>query len=111
MFVPPTDSALSVSFRIGGAPFDQHPAFARLLEHAVTDPGLVSAAYHAFHSYSVGNQLLALDQCLTRGIPPGPIATYGGWKSLGRQVRKGEKAIVLCMPITCKRSREREDGS
>jgi hypothetical protein len=26
-----------------------------------------------------------------------------GWKDKGRYVRKGEKAIVLCMPVTCKR--------
>jgi hypothetical protein len=26
-----------------------------------------------------------------------------GWKEKGRYVRKGEKAITLCMPVTCKR--------
>jgi antirestriction protein ArdC len=37
-----------------------------------------------------------------RGIDPGPINTYPGWQKLKRQVRKGEKAIWLCMPLTRK---------
>jgi antirestriction protein ArdC len=78
-------------------------AFADLLHKAVTEPGIVSAAYRAFYGYSIGNQLLALMQCAERGITPGPIATFMGWKDKGRFVRKGEKAIVLCMPVTCKR--------
>src|SRR5262249_21761412 len=50
-------------------------------------------------------QLLAFVQCAERGILPGPIATFMGWKEKGRYVRKGERAIVLCMPVTCKRQR------
>jgi antirestriction protein ArdC len=79
------------------------PQFAELLSRALTEPGVVSRAYSAFHGYSVGNQILALVQCAERGIMPGPIATFMGWKDKGRYVRKGEKAIVLCMPVTCKR--------
>jgi hypothetical protein len=78
-------------------------AFADLLQKAITEPGIVSKAYTAFHGYSLGNQLLALVQCAQRGITPGPIATFMGWKEKGRHVRKGERAIVLCMPVTCKR--------
>ena len=77
--------------------------FADLLQKAVSEPGIISQAYRQFHSYSLGNQLLALGQCVDRGIEPGPINTYPGWTALGRQVRKGEKAITLCMPITVKR--------
>jgi hypothetical protein len=77
--------------------------FADLLHRAVTEPGTISQAYAAFHGYSLGNQLLALMQCTERGITPGPIATFPGWKAKGRYVRKGQKAIVLCMPITSKR--------
>src|ERR1700676_2799999 len=79
------------------------PQFAELLSRALTEPGVVSRAYSAFHGYSLGNQLLAFVQCAERGIPPGPIATFMGWKEKGRYVRKGEKAIVLFMPVTCKR--------
>ncbi len=80
--------------------------FADLLQSAVNEPGIISQAYRQFHSYSLGNQLLAWTQCLERGIQPGPMATYPKWKELGRYVLKGEKAITLCMPVTalCSRS-------
>src|SRR5438094_6604563 len=78
-------------------------AFTELLQKAITEPGIISRAYSAFHGYSFGNQLLALVQCAERGIAPGPIATFMGWKDKGRYVRKGQKALVLCMPVTCKR--------
>jgi hypothetical protein len=78
-------------------------AFVDLLEKAVNEPGIISKAYTAFHGYSIGNQILALIQCAERGIAPGPIATFMGWKDKGRHVRKGEKAIVLCTPVTWKR--------
>src|SRR5688572_24744944 len=86
-------------------------AFAELLQRAVTEPGIISKAYTAFHGYSIGNQLLALIQCAERGIAPGPIATFVGWKDKGRWVRKGQRAIVLCMPVTCKRTVEQEHGT
>jgi antirestriction protein ArdC len=63
-------------------------------------------AYSAFHQYSVGNQLLALVQCQMRGLQPGPINTFPGWQALGRNVKRGERALVLCMPITRKRRNE-----
>ncbi|MFN7946533.1 MAG: ArdC family protein [Blastocatellia bacterium] len=80
-----------------------------LLREAVSIPGTISEAYRAFHGYSSGNQMLALVQCRLRGIQPGPICTYQGWRAKGRQVRRGEKAIVLCMPVTCRREAEADD--
>jgi hypothetical protein len=77
--------------------------FTELLAQALTEPGRIHQAYSAFHGYSLGNQLLAMGQCLARGITPGPIATFPRWKDRGRFVRKGEKALTLCQPITCKR--------
>jgi antirestriction protein ArdC len=71
-----------------------------LLTDAVNKPGVISAAYSVFHNYSVGNQLLAWSQCLARGVELSPIATYKKWKTLGRQVKRGEKAIHLVMPVT-----------
>jgi antirestriction protein ArdC len=82
------------------------PDFAALLATATTDPGTISAAYSAFHDYSLGNIMLAMIQCHARGIPLGPLASFNRWKELGRYVRKGEKAIELCMPITCRRTIE-----
>src|SRR5688572_17320538 len=86
-------------------------SFADLLRSAVIEPGTISAAYRQFHSYSLGNQLLAWAQCVERGITPGPIATYQRWRELGRQVKRGEKAITLCRPVTVKRSTTADDGT
>lgn len=79
-----------------------------LLKRAVTEPGTLSEAYTAFYSYSIGNQIAAWSQCEDRKIKLGPINTYKGWQALGRQVRRGEKAIWLCQPMTGKR--ENKDG-
>lgn len=79
------------------------PSFVELLASAVADPGRLQVAYSRFHNYSLGNMLLAYAQCLERGLELGPLATYPAWQALGRQVRKGAKAIVLCQPVTVKR--------
>src|SRR5262245_49437013 len=77
--------------------------FSALLKQAVSQPGRIAEAYSRFWNYSLGNQLLAMFQCAARGIEPGPVGTFMHWKNVGRHVRKGEKAITLCMPITIKR--------
>src|SRR5438093_9344512 len=84
-----------------------------LLNEAVTKPGALMKAYSLFWNYSLGNQILALIQANQRGIPLGPIASFNRWRELGRHVKRGEKAIELCMPVTCKRTvkEEREDGT
>jgi N-terminal domain of anti-restriction factor ArdC/IrrE N-terminal-like domain len=64
-------------------------------------------AYSAFHNYSIGNQILAIVQCQLRGLEPGPINTFPGWQELGRTVKRGERALTLCMPIT-RKTREEE---
>jgi hypothetical protein len=78
-------------------------AFSELLQKAVSEPGLISSAYTQFHHFSLGNMLLAAFQCTTRGLAFGPLATYPRWQELGRQVRKGERAIVLCQPVVVPR--------
>jgi antirestriction factor ArdC-like protein/uncharacterized protein DUF955 len=85
------------------------PKWSALLIEAVTKPGLIMKAYSAFNSYSIGNQILALVQCHLRGLQPGPINTFPKWKDLGRFVKRGERALTLCMPITCKRREENSD--
>jgi antirestriction protein ArdC len=101
--------------RCGAERRDRKPmvSWAALLQEAVTKPGYIHEAYSRFHNYSLGNQLLALFQCFERSISPGPLATFPKWKELGRHVKKGEKALTLCMPITCKRTRTvtTEDGT
>jgi antirestriction protein ArdC len=88
-------------------------SWAALLDEAVKKPGFIHEAYNRFHNYSLGNQLLALFQCFERGIRPGPLATFPKWQELGRYVRKGEKALTLCMPLTCKRTKtvKNDDGT
>lgn len=96
--------------------------WAALLEEAVSKPGKLLAAYHAFHNYSFGNMLLAWSQCTLRDIPLGPIATFNRWKQLGRkvisnaeqaamgfQLENGKSALILCQPRTWKR--ENDDGT
>jgi len=77
--------------------------WAQILIDAVNKPGVISSAYSAFWNYSTGNQLLAMFECIGRGLEPGPIHTFRGWLNLNRHVRRGEKAITLCMPVTVKR--------
>src|SRR5439155_21709631 len=87
--------------------------FRQLLEEAVTKPGTLMRAYSLFWNYSLGNQILALIQANNRGIQLGPIASFNRWKELGRYVKKGQNAIELCMPVTCKRTvkETRADGN
>ena len=78
--------------------------FRQLLDEAVTKPGTLMRAYSLFWNYSLGNQILALIQAHKRGIALGPIASFNRWKELGRHVKRGEKAIELCMPVNVKRT-------
>jgi antirestriction protein ArdC len=87
---------------MSATPHEAPAQWSALLVDAVSTPGRIADAFSSFWNYSVGNQHLALFQCLGRGIPPGPINTFLGWKDLRRSVRKGERALVLCMPISIK---------
>ena len=85
-------------------PERQHATWGELLRDAVEKPGRMLAAYTAFHNYSFGNALLALEQCVRRNLQPGPLNTYHAWLERKRQVRKGETGITLCMPMPFKRN-------
>jgi hypothetical protein len=75
-------------------------SFEQLLVEAIDKPGRILEAYHAFHDYSVGNQLLAFWQCALRGLPVGPLNTYKGWQSfepwLTRIEQMDEITVRLC---------------
>ena len=63
------------------------------------------AAMGRFHRYSFGNQLLIHLQ-----MPDAKrVAGFHTWKKLGRQVRKGEKAIRILAPIVWRTKNEDED--
>ena len=87
-----------------------HITWEELLREAVEKPGRMLEAYTAFHNYSLGNALLALEQCMRRNLQPGPLNTYNGWLERKRRVRKGEKGITLCMPMACKRTAQTDDA-
>lgn len=80
----------------------QQPDYVGLLVQALTEPGKLSSCYAQFHGYSLLNNLLALEQLTARGLEVGPITTFKKWKELGRNVKKGEKAISLFIPLTKK---------
>jgi antirestriction protein ArdC len=76
------------------------PSWESILRRAIITPGLIHEAYTRFHRFSLRNQLLAMAQCLDRRIAPGPLATFKQWAALGRHVVRGQKALVLCVPVT-----------
>ena len=57
-----------------------------------------------FHQYSYRNALLILFQCPHAS----QVAGYGTWAQLGRQVKKGEKGIMILAPCNFRASLERE---
>jgi hypothetical protein len=72
-----------------------HHDYEAIVTEALTQPGKLSERYSSFWNYSLGNQWYAMIQ-LGRAEP---ISTFPGWKSLGRHVKKGERAIELLMPV------------
>ena len=70
------------------------------LKDIIEKPAMLSKAYSLFHRYSMLNQTLAYSQLVGRDdVEIGPIASYKHWQELGRQVKKGSKAISLIMPV------------
>ena len=51
-----------------------------------------------FKSYSTTNLLLLFTQACNRGFSPSIVAGYRSWQKLGRQVKKGEKALFIFAP-------------
>jgi len=47
--------------------------------------------------------LQACDEALLKAgrllLEPGPINTFQGWQALGRNVKRGQRALILCMLI------------
>jgi len=91
--VPSAQQGVTSGARYGAERRERKPmvSWAALLQEAVTKPGYIHEAYSRFHSYSLGNQLLALYQCLERSISPGPLATFPKWKGCGPSRQKRAK--------------------
>lgn len=90
---------------------ENRPDWTALLKQALDVPGRLSDAYRMFHNYSLGNQILAAIELMTRGLPLAPIASFNRWKELGRSVKKGEKAISLVMPVTVKKKAKDDEAA
>ena len=58
-----------------------------------------------FHNYSVSNQILISMQ----RPEASHVAGYRKWKTLGRQVKKGEKGIAILAPILYRKSTDSDD--
>ena len=95
-------------------PPDSDPVAASLLQlersvEAIQDSDTFRAyltAQARFHTYSWGNVLLILGQ----NPAASRVAGYRTWQSLGRQVKRGEKAIRIIAPAYYKR-KERDEQS
>lgn len=75
----------------------QHPDWNDLLDQMLNVEGALGNTYRRFYNYSTSNIAFLLMQ----GCPIEPIATYEGWKRIGRQVtQKG--AYYIRRPILIK---------
>ena len=74
-------------------------SYREVLNQMIDQPGMISEAYSQFHNYSFGNVMMVLFQCALMGKKFGPVSNYKNWQRLGRQVRKGEKAMIILHPV------------
>src|SRR5260370_39656781 len=65
------------------------------------------AAMAKFRAYSFLNVLLILKQCPNAGH----VAGYRTWQSFGRQVKQGEKGIMILAPMFRKRTETTDESS
>lgn len=79
------------------------PNYSKYLKDIVNKKGKLAKCFSVFHDYSIGNQILAISQLDERNEDLAPIAPYKKWLSLGRQVKKGSKALELLIPISYKK--------
>jgi hypothetical protein len=73
-------------------------AFAGLLQRAVSEPGIISKAYSAFHGYSVGNQILRSSSVPNEESLPDRLrrSWAGGQREVRTKGREGNRAVHAC---------------
>jgi antirestriction protein ArdC len=79
--------------------------FKEYLSEIYDKPQKLHEAYRYFHRFSFLNSIRAEGQL----VRPEPINTFQGWLKLGRQVKKGSKAISLMLPVFYKNKDEEKD--
>lgn len=72
--------------------------YKQLWEKALSSDGRLSQCYQMFHNYSFNNLMWLWTQFDARKQETCPVATYKKWQDLGRQVKRGSKAFMMCMP-------------
>lgn len=82
-----------------GNDLDAASVYETLINQALTEPGTINKAFSLFHDYSFSNTLLAYFQMKHRGLDVTPIGTFRKWKSLGKTVAKGSKAMAILYPV------------
>jgi hypothetical protein len=66
--------------------------------HAIEKPGRMLEAHTAFHNYSFGNGLLALEECTRRSLQPGPLNTYPGGSNESGRSATGKEGVPYACP-------------
>lgn len=84
-------------------------AYQNIFDLALKGDGKLLKGYSLFHNYSFFNQMYAMWQMLGRGLEITPLAPYKKWLELGRQVKKGEKALEICIPRIVKDKKTKEN--
>ncbi len=80
-------------------------SFKEYLSEVYEKPSRIHEAFSLFREFSWNNRILAESQL----VIPEPINTYKGWLALGRQVKKGSKAIKLFIPVKAKSKSDEKD--
>ncbi len=62
---------------------------------AIEETGLICEAYSRFQGYSLGNRFAALLQCEMRGLEPGPLNSFNGWRKLGYDLSSKERSVKM----------------
>jgi len=70
---------------------------------------LLDLRAHPGHHYSLNNIAWLVSQAEQRNMPLSQVRGYRAWESLGRQVRKGEKALRVLAPITARAQPKPDD--
>ena len=85
------------------------PSVVDFLNKTITLPGELSECYSkGGRTLSPLNSMLVALQCAVAGIEIGPSATFGDWKILKRNVKKGERAFYVCKPCPHTRTEEKD---
>jgi len=90
---------------MGAAGQAEKQAMESALRSMLTEPGwrhLLDLRSHPGHRYSLGNIAWLCAQAEQRGMPLSEVRGFRAWEAVGRNVRRGEKALRVLAPITAK---------